>query len=53
MHDTLVTTILRNTAELRPRLQKWNCRSETGCLSYVQAMVRPDIDFTTQQCACF
>ena len=53
VHDTPATIILTDTAAAKPRLQKWNYRSANGCLSYIQAMVRPDITFATQQCARF
>ena len=53
VHDTSATIILTDTDAANPRLQKWNYRSANGCLSYIQAMVRPDITFATQQCARF
>ena len=53
VHDTPATIILTDTAAAKPRLQKWNYRSANGCLSYIQAIVRPDITFATQQCARF
>ena len=36
-----------------PRKQLWHYRSAVGCLSYLQAMVRPDITMAVQQCARF
>ena len=47
-HDTPAVDILSPTATPRPRLQQWNYRSAVGCLSYIQAMVRPDITFDVQ-----
>ena len=52
-HDTPANTILTPSSTSKPRLQKWNCRSAVGCLSYIQAMVRPDITFAVQQSASF
>ena len=37
----------------KPRKQSWNYRSAVGCLSYLQAMIRPDITYAVQQCARF
>ena len=51
LHDTPATAILNSTSS--PRLQKWNYRSAVGCLSYHNAMVRPDITFAVQQFARF
>jgi hypothetical protein len=31
----------------------WNYRSVVGCLSYLQAMIRPDLTMAVQQCARF
>ena len=53
MHDTPATTILQANQQDSPRIHKWNYRSAVGCLSYLQAMIRPDITFATQQCARF
>ena len=36
-----------------PRKQLWHYRSAVGCLSYLQAMVRPDITMAVQQCVRF
>jgi len=36
-----------------PRKQSWHYRSVIGCLSYLQAMIRPDLTFAVQQCARF
>ena len=52
-HDTPAIDILVPSTKTKPRLQKWNYRSAVGCLSYIQAMVRPDITFAVQQCARF
>ena len=53
LHDTPAITTLTPGVTSRPRLQQWNYRSAVGCLSYIQAMVRPDITFAVQQCARF
>ena len=52
-HDTPAIDILVPSTKTKPRLQKWNYRSAVGYLSYIQAMVRPDITFAVQQCARF
>ena len=52
-HDTPAVNILDNDPKATPRQQNWNYRSVVGCLSYIQAMVRPDITFAVQQCARF
>ena len=36
-----------------PRTQLWNYPSELQCLSYIQAMVSPDLTFAVQQYSCF
>ena len=53
MHDTpdISTTLLDNDPNGAPRVRNWNYRSVVGALSYLQAMVRPDITFAVQQCA--
>ena len=55
LHDTPASSdcILDNNPNGKPRLQKWNYRSVVGCLSYIQAIVHPDITIATQQCARF
>ena len=53
LHDTSATTVLDNDPDAKPRQQTWNYRSAVGCLSYLQAMVRPDITMAVQQCARF
>ena len=52
-HDTPATTVLDNNPKAPSRMQSWNYRSAVGCLSYLQAMVRPDLTFAVQQCARF
>ena len=54
-HDTPAsnTKILDKDPDGKPRKQQWNYRSAVGCLSYLQAMIRPDITFAVQQCARF
>ena len=51
-HDTPANKILSSFLST-PRKQSWHYRSVVGCLSYIQAMNRPDITFATQQCARF
>ena len=53
MHDTPAVDVLTSSPSSKPRLQKWNYRSAVGCLSYIQAMIRPDITMAVQQCARF
>ena len=55
LHDTPASLecILDNDPNGKPRLQSWNYRSAVGCLSYIQAIIRPDITMATQQCARF
>ena len=55
MHDTPASEskILDKNPEGEERKQEWNYRSAVGCLSYIQAMIRPDITMAVQQCARF
>ena len=55
MHDTpaLDSKLLDNDPEGAARVQSWDYRSVVGSLSYLQAMVRPDITMAVQQCARF
>ena len=55
LHDTPASEhkILDNDPNAAPRNQSWNYRSAVGCLSYLQAMIRPDITMAVQQCARF
>lgn len=55
MHDTPAShsKILDKDPDAFERNQKWNYRSAVGCLSYIQAMIRPDITMAVQQCARF
>ena len=53
MHDTPAVDILHSDPSSKKKYQKWNYRSAVDCLSYIQAMVRPDITFAVQQCARF
>ena len=50
LHDTPAFSdcILDNDSDGKPRLQKWNYRSAVGYLSYIQAIIRPDITMATQ-----
>ena len=52
-HDTPATRVMQSSSDEQPRVQKWHYRSAVGCLSYLQAMVRPDITMAVQQCAWF
>jgi hypothetical protein len=45
--------LLDNDPDGLERIQKWNYRSAVRCLSYIQAMIRPDITMSVQQCARF
>ena len=44
-HDTPASAskLLDNDPDGKPRKQTWNYRSAVGCLSYIQAMNRPNI----------
>ena len=53
IHDTPTVDVLHSDPSSKKKCQKWNYRSDVGCLSYIQAMVCPDITFTVQQCARF
>lgn len=55
VHDTPASPskLLDNDPDGQPREQSWNYRAVVGCLSYLNAMVRPDITMATQQCARF
>ena len=55
MHATpdVSTALLDYDPDGAPYLQSWNYRSSVGTLSYLQAMVRPDINFSVQQCVRF
>ena len=55
LHDTPASEhkLLDNDPNGQMRTQKWNYRSAVGCLSYLQAMIRPDITMAVQQCARF
>ena len=46
-------TMLTRDENGETRQQDWNYRAVVGCLSYLQAMVRPDITFAVQACARF
>jgi hypothetical protein len=54
-HDTPASSenILDQDPDGSPRKQSWNYRSAVGCLSYIQAMIRPDTTMPVQQCARF
>jgi Reverse transcriptase (RNA-dependent DNA polymerase) len=55
LHDTPASEhkLLDNDPHGAFRTQQWNYRSAVGCLSYLQAMIRPDITMAVQQCARF
>jgi hypothetical protein len=55
MHDTPAndSKLLNKGLNDNVRTQPWNYRSVVGCLSYLRAMVRPDLTFAVQQCARF
>ena len=52
-HDTPASDskVLDKDPYSKLRKQSWNYRSAVGCLSYLQAMIRPDITYAVQQCA--
>lgn len=54
-HDTPAcdTRLLDNDPNGLPRMSNWKYRSVVGALSYLQAMIRPDITMSVQQCARF
>lgn len=52
-HDIPTTHISNSDSTAQPRIQTWNYRLTVGCVSYLQAMVRPDITFYVQQGARF
>ena len=55
LHDTptALEHILNNDPDGKLWLQSWNYRSAVGCLSYIHAIIRPNITMATQQCARF
>ena len=55
MHDTPASEskLLDKDPDGAARKQEWNYRSAVGCLSYIQAIIRPDITMAVQQCARF
>lgn len=55
MHDTPASDhkLLDNDPNGLPRTQTWNYRSAVGSLSYLNAVIRPDITMAVQQCARF
>ncbi|MEM7283838.1 MAG: reverse transcriptase domain-containing protein, partial [Pseudomonadota bacterium] len=54
-HDTPAssTQLLDQNPDTPPRKQNWHYRGVVGCLSYLQAMIRPDLTLAVQQCARF
>lgn len=54
-HDTPASDykLLQKDDRGEARLQSWNYRQAVGSLSYLQAMNRPDITMSVQQCARF
>lgn len=55
VHDTPAssTDLLDRDPDGHPHTYKWNYRAVVGSLSYLQAMIRPDITMAVQQCARF
>ena len=55
IHDTpaCASKLLDDDLDGLLHLSNWNYRSAVGALSYLQAMVRPDITTPVQQCARF
>jgi hypothetical protein len=55
LHDTPASEheLLDDDPDGIERVQTWNYRSVVGCLSYIQAMIRPDVTMAVQQCARF
>ena len=55
MHDTPAcdSKLLDDDLDGLPRLRNWNYLSVVSALSYLRAMVRPDITIPVQQCARF
>ena len=51
LHNCPVISVLHDHPTTKPRTQTWNYRSDVGCLSYIQAIVRPYITMAVQQCA--
>ena len=45
--------LLDDNPDGQPRQQTWHYRSVVGCLSYLQAMIRPDLTMAVQQVARF
>ena len=46
-------TLNCRSEERRGSLQPWHYRSAVGCLSYIYAMIHPDITIPVHQCAIF
>jgi hypothetical protein len=55
LHDTPAASdrLLDNDPNGKPGEQSWNYRSAVGCLSYLQAMIRPNTTMPVQQCTRF
>lgn len=55
MHDSPADSqrLLDRELDSPPHDATWNYRSVVGCLSCLQAMIRPDITMAVQQCARF
>ena len=53
IHYTLATDFFTSSSASRRPVQKWNNRSAVSCLSYIQAMISPDITMAVQQYARF
>ena len=55
MHDSPASSekLLDQDPNGKPRMQPWHYRSAVGCLSYISAIINPDITMPVQQCARF
>ena len=55
MHDSPVSSekLLDNYPNRKLCLQPWDYCSAVGCLSYIYAVIHPDITMPVQQCARF
>lgn len=55
LHDTSASLecIFDNDPHGKPRLQSWIYRLDVGSLSYIQAIIRPNMTIATQLCARF
>ena len=55
LHNSPVLSkkLLNDEPDTLPRQQSFHYMSAVGCLSYIQAMIHPDITMAVQQCARF